>query len=111
MNRFITSEYSGRGDQCDDCQARHVFCLAVSVSETSCRGTAPQTECQPQRYCSQRISGVVECVAQERDRTARHHDQGLGASGQEQDHKRECYCPDAVAAGLQGLIERVLRIV
>ena len=105
VNRFVASEYGGHCDQSDDRQTRHVFGLPVSVGETSCRGTPPQTECQPQWNGSQRISCIVKCVAEEGDGTTLHHYQSLYASGQEQDHERECYCPDAIAAGLQGLIE------
>ena len=58
----IPGEDSGRSDQSDDGQARHVFCLAIAVGEPSRRWTPPQAECQPKWHGSQGISSVVQSV-------------------------------------------------
>jgi len=110
VDRLVPGEDRRARDEEQDHDAGHVLRLAVPIGEARRRGATPEPEGQPQRHRGQRVGRVVQGVAQEGHRAAGHHDQGLDARGEEQDDEGEGDGPDAVAASLQRLVERVLRV-
>ena len=98
-------------DDGDDEQPGQVFGAAVAVGVAPGGRPAAEHERDPERDRGQGVGEVVDGVGEQRDRTADEHDDQLQGGGAEQDEQADFHRPDALCAGLQGIVDRVGGVV
>lgn len=111
VDRLVRSQGGGCGDGEHDGDAGQVLGASVTVGVAAVRRTAAQDERDAQRDGGQCVGGVVEGVAQQRDRPRQHDDDRLDHRGRPQDAQGQPQGAHPLPGGLHRRVDLVHGLV
>jgi hypothetical protein len=74
-------------------------------------GSPAERERDPERQRRERVGEIVERVAEQRDRAAKHDDDGLGDRGDAEDYQRDLQRADPFPIAFEHVVDLIDRVV
>ena len=107
VDGFPRCDDGGEGNDDDDEQAGEVFGSAEAVGVAAGRDPAAEDERDPEWDRGEGVGEVVDRVRQEGHGAADQEDRELQKRGAEEEEETDLQRPNALGAGLQGVIDRI----